>query len=328
MKRRLLLPLAAVAGLLVSLPAMRAAGGEPIELFDDQPTAADAGTTDEPAAPTPKQTDQAPDGGGPDEQDAGDTSEPKGPIIERNRLSASSSQPIPGRSHRTFTLEFERRGSVMLVPGQVEGVEVYFIFDTGATYTTLTPAIAEQVGALPAKDAPAMKARTANGTRRSRVGLVDRLTLGGHLHLGVSFTLCSSCGGQRYRGAPIAGVLGLNILRRYRVNIDSEQGHIQMAPNGNYDDRSADIKPWFDIREVDVTFDQTDQLHSTLRFTTENKSPRRIDEARLRITCPAPSSLDRQVTISLAGRTEKQHDLTTSSDICRRPRVRLISASW
>lgn len=296
--------LATGLALALTLLGGRALAGDPIELFEGSSTDGDAGATDP-------------------EPDAG-PADPEGPVIERTGSSASG--PVPGRSHRTFNLDFDRRGHSMLVRGSVEGRRVYFLFDTGATYTTLTPAIARKVGARPDEDAPTMRLRTANGTRGARVGLVDRLTVGDQLHQAVSFTICESCGGFRYRGAPVAGLLGLNVLRRYRYEIDSEAGRIEMAPGADFDNRSADVRPWFTTDDIDVTLEKTLAKNSgTVAFTARNRSDRRIDEATVVVDC---AGSEETASFSLGAGAEDRHEATLPDDECRRPRLRLRSARW
>jgi clan AA aspartic protease (TIGR02281 family) len=304
--------LATGLALALTLLGARALAGEPIELFDGEPAEAEAD-----AGATPAPSTDSPDGG---------VSETEGPVIERTGSSASEPGPVPGRSQRTFSLDFERRGNSIFVRGSVEGRRVYFLFDTGATYTTLTPSIARKVGASPDKDAPTMRLRTANGTRSARVGIVARLMVGDQLHQGVSFTVCESCGGSRYRGAPVAGLLGLNVLRRYRYEIDSEAGRIEMAPAGDFDDRSADVRPWFTIDEIDVTIEQAvDKDAGTVAFTVRNRSDRRIDEATVVVDCKGS---EETVSFSLGAGAEDRHEATLPDDDCRRPRLRLRSARW
>src|SRR5690554_4541524 len=129
-----------------------------------------------------------------------------------------------GSSHggQALRLPFERLGSSILVKAKVQGRAVYFLLDTGATYSTLTPEFARDVGLTPADSGPKTMSRTANGMVERTFGMIPRLELGDRMHTKVSFTICESCGGTG-RDYPIVGLLGLSVLRRYRMTIDDKR---------------------------------------------------------------------------------------------------------
>lgn len=200
----------------------------------------------------------------------------------------------PTRVDGGITIHYERNGSSILVPAKVEGKSVYFLFDTGATYTTLTGDFARRAGIAPKKDAPTMMGQTANGPRVSHVGLMNRLELGGRGHFGVTFTICDACPSGMYRGKPIVGLLGLNVIGRYRTSFDDAQGKLEMFPTAAYMDRSRDIKPW-----VRVQYGRSVHKGEVFRFAfhVHNRAPRSIRSLKMKFSCAGgePVTMTRKV---------------------------------
>jgi aspartyl protease family protein len=62
-----------------------------------------------------------------------------------------------------------------MAPGRINGIDVTFLLDTGATYVAVTSAIAEKAGLR--RGAPAQSA-TASGVVRSWLTTIDKLQLG------------------------------------------------------------------------------------------------------------------------------------------------------
>lgn len=182
-----------------------------------------------------------------------------------------------------ITLHFERDGSAMLVPALVHGKSVYFMFDTGATITTLSLAFAKTANIVPDKNNPEITVQTANGPRNAQFGLMERLELGGRMHSGVSFTICDSCPSGTYKGKPVVGLLGLNVINRYRISIDEGHGKIEMYPNTRFWNRSRDIEPWLEIDKITALPDGARNRNASV--SVKNRAPRKIDELSLSLEC-------------------------------------------
>ena len=195
-----------------------------------------------------------------------------------------------GKPGAPTKLKFVRiRGSIF-VEAKVQGKPVYFVFDTGASITTLTPAFAKTVGLLPGSRAPSMTTKTANGLREARVGMMHTLTLGGKNLSHVTFTTCPSCGGSLPgRKRPVVGLLGMNVLSRYVVRINDAENTVELQPSIGYNERIADIRPWLatkmqgfltrskerDKRAVDLNY----------QVSIKNRSSRRVTGVVLEVTC-------------------------------------------
>ena len=182
-----------------------------------------------------------------------------------------------------FMLKFERTGNTILVPAQVGSKSVYFIFDTGAAFTSLTSDIARQAGFYPGSDSPSITLTTANGPRAALLGVMRSLTFGGRRHSGVTFTILDERFGM-YKGKPVVGLLGMNVIGRYQTNFDHGRGELLMRPAGDYSDRWRDISPFLQVRH-DKTEAARGGKSVNVFVKATNRAPRTIDQLTFRVRC-------------------------------------------
>lgn len=89
----------------------------------------------------------------------------------------------PNRDLRVTTIDGGKAGVVLqrnraghyVAPGRINGIDVTFLLDTGATYVAVSSSLAERAGLQ--RGMP-MQSRTANGVVRSWLTRIDRLQLG------------------------------------------------------------------------------------------------------------------------------------------------------
>lgn len=224
-----------------------------------------------------------------------------------------------------ITIKFERQRGSIMVPATVQGKAVYFVFDTGATYTTLTSEFAKSANILPKKDYPTTVMSTANGNRRAQFGLMDRMSLGGRNHTNVTFSICDACPSGLYHGKPVVGLLGLNVLNRYRYSIDEGAGKIVMQPHSMYASRLRDIQPWLEIGKSNFWPDG-DQRYKAV-VTVHNAAPKAVSEADLKLECADGSVVDMgKKTISARGKATFTKQVNTRS--CRGVRFYFAETKW
>lgn len=244
-----------------------------------------------------------------------------GPVIESGNARGGGYTPGAGGG---FTLNFERTGNTILVPATVNGRDAYFLFDTGASYTTLTGDFARTAGITPRKDYPSLTLQTANGLIRSKLGIIDALVLGGRAHDGVTFGVCDRCPTGTYKGKPIVGLLGMNVIGRYRTSFDHSKGVIEMAPSDGYLDRWRDIEPWVDVK---FTAHRVGGKERTLLGWVENRSPRSIRQMTLEYWCKggARGRADR----SLGANKREKFSVTIGNGDCTTGyHGEVVSARW
>jgi hypothetical protein len=259
--------------------------------------------------------------------DAGGT----GVVITHGSAGESGVQ-IGGQPERPLTLPFSKRGSAMLVPVTVSGMEAYMVFDTGASYTTLTPAAAARAGVSPPQDAPTEVVATANGRTRVEFGIIDALTLDGRTHGDVTYGVCEACRFGGYKGKMIAGLLGLNITSRYEVTIDSTEGQIRLEPSEAFGDRHRDIEPWVSIDGIEGIWpSRGGEQDRTVDFTVRNRSGEYLEDLELAIRCLGKhvAGSERYVTtLSLGPNATKKTSARVPEGTCRRPRVKVVGGGW
>ena len=231
------------------------------------------------------------------------------------------------------TLPFIEMGGVMFVPARVSGKKVYFIFDTGAGLTTLTPAFAKKIGASPGPNAPSMTTMTANGPRPTRLSMARSISLEG-VKLGpFTFSTCAPCGGGTLKGAPIVGLLGRNVISRIDFRVDDEGESIELRAKPNHTNRRRDIEPWL---SVDFQPGKSDEKGI---MRVKNTAPRTVRNVTFELVCQTfgGDSFTQTLRYPSVGqkRSKKQSfdlmkpGLTKSGEsLCARPQLDLKSATW
>lgn len=197
------------------------------------------------------------------------------------------------------------------------GEHFRMIFDTGASFTTVTPEALARIDVPIPADAPRVTLNTAGGEIHAPLVLLDAVWMGDQPTEWVTVAACPSC------TAPgRAGLLGLNVSSQFRVEIDYDRKRIQLDPNPG--DRRNDVRPWLELRARGVH-------HGSERLefdvTVENRAPRAIEAATVEIDCGeagfavevghVPAKGERSTGLSLPGSTR-----------CDSFRLDLISARW
>lgn len=122
-------------------------------------------------------------------------------------------------------------GAALVVPVRINGRgPVDLILDTGATLTCVDTALAREF-ALPRQRAILGTAVGVRGAGRVRLHAVDSLQIGAAVVRGLS--VCAmDLQGLRIVGRDVRGLLGLNVLRSFRVTVDFEREVLRLAPPG------------------------------------------------------------------------------------------------
>ena len=260
-----------------------------------------------------------------DEPHHQDSSDAPGFLIERGEGPGLSSSLTPIR------LPYERRGSSMMVPARIGSHDVYFLFDTGASYTTLTSAFAALIGASPRANAPNVVVQTAGGLVETEFSLLNHLTLGTQRLEHISFIVCDPCGGFVHQGRPVVGLLGLNVLRRYRVSFDDTAGLIELHPHAEFSDRSSDIEPWIESELTDFRLAAGSGTRAIATLSLRNFAHRSIRDLVIELECTTLSGEIRQARTSPAILSARGTAETTASlDVagCLQLQPRLLQARW
>lgn len=129
-------------------------------------------------------------------------------------------------------------GAALVVPVRINGGEpIDLILDTGATTTCLDSALVDSLG-LPERRAVVGAMVGIGGSGRVRVHRVDSIQVGSAVARGLS--ICSmNLEALRVIGPHVRGLLGLNVLRNYRVTLDFERNTVRFEVPGDHADRTA-----------------------------------------------------------------------------------------
>lgn len=109
-----------------------------------------------------------------------------------------------------------RRGAVITVKAEINGVKGNFLLDTGATYVTIKSTFNDKVN-IPVKDAREITMLTANGPAKGLLSHADKVVLGGLEATNVPIVVQDT--DQRSYGMAIDGLLGMSFLSRFEVQL-------------------------------------------------------------------------------------------------------------
>ncbi len=118
-----------------------------------------------------------------------------------------------------------RQGNVFLVRALLNGRrDVIFYLDTGASLTTISTAVAQELGIFFGPGSPTVTIRTASGTIQVPVATVETIQVGGvearDVHVAV-FDLPHP--------SQVVGLLGNSFLSRFQVQLDPAQGLLMLS---------------------------------------------------------------------------------------------------
>lgn len=150
---------------------------------------------------------------------------------------------------RSFSVPLNDEGTAIMLDdvelaANGKSIRANYLFDTGASFTTITSSLAADLGiAIPA-DAPTVKFNTASGPRESQMVYLPQLSLGGVQIPGLLVSVCDSCANEHTHG-----LLGLNVMREFLVQLDYMGGKMELLPRTHegQPDRAYDIFPIVDL---------------------------------------------------------------------------------
>ncbi|MCB9746164.1 MAG: retropepsin-like domain-containing protein [Alphaproteobacteria bacterium] len=221
-----------------------------------------------------------------------------------------------------IALPYEGAGRSLVIPVTFEAGEtreLSMLYDTGATYTTLSEDALRSLGARVSRDAPEITMRTANGERSSRLVLLDRVWLGGFEVEGVTVAVCDECADE-----DSAGLLGLNVTGRFTVTVDPSRRELVLKPRGDAADRKLDIGQWL---KVSGTATAWSDGRVVVELAVDNEAPREVAEVVVGVHCQGESFKSTILDIAPGGTGEERVSLPRGTD-CSEYRISVESASW
>ncbi len=241
---------------------------------------------------------------------------PRARTLEEVEIPLGPDGPADG-----VVLPFEGEGRSLSLPLQIEGAtgveELWMLFDTGATLTTLNLSAIERLGVTVPQDAPEVTLRTASGERTAKVVLIDRMWLGGLPVEGVTVALCEECADRR-----TTGLLGLNISGRFRVTVDGHRRELILQPRQSID-HAVDLSPWLEIRATAVHWSDG---RIEVQVGADNTASRPVQTVEVEIHCSDTFTATLE-DIPAGGSREETVALPLGTD-CANYTVAMRSGQW
>jgi len=135
------------------------------------------------------------------------------------RLETSRPAPAPIPDNKAL-VKFQKQGELMVVQALLnEKAAAKFVVDTGASYTTISQAMANQLGLNLENASTVISLQTANGVIEAPLVSVGSLEVGGFALKDLTVVVHDV-----FPDPNIAGLLGLNFLSQFHLGIDSKNG--------------------------------------------------------------------------------------------------------
>lgn len=143
--------------------------------------------------------------------------------IESNEPPRTQSPPAP-ISPSKASIPFEKQGQVVIVEATLnKKTAAKFVVDTGASYTMISSAVAKELDIDTEQNPRTAPFQTANGIIQAPLVSIDSISVGGmeirNLTAAVHDVLADS---------RVAGLLGLNFLSNFRMDIDTQKGVLHL----------------------------------------------------------------------------------------------------
>ena len=148
-----------------------------------------------------------------------------------NRIQARESPRLPETEIKPVSpaplkasVPFEKNGNIVIVPVTLNNRQtIKLVVDTGASYTFISHALARDLAIDVSRSDKTVPFHTANGIVEAPLTNLDSITVGGmeikNLTAAVHDTTPDSTA---------AGLLGLNFLSNFRMDIDTQKGMLHL----------------------------------------------------------------------------------------------------
>jgi clan AA aspartic protease (TIGR02281 family) len=134
---------------------------------------------------------------------------------------AEPAKPEPAKA----SVSLQQRGQVAIVQATLNGkAPASLIVDTGASYTMISRAIAKELEIeIDGKNLPTIPFQTANGVISAPVVKLESIEIGGMQIRDLTAAVYDT-----FPDASVSGLLGLNFLSHFRMDIDSKNGLLHL----------------------------------------------------------------------------------------------------
>ncbi|MBI4523929.1 MAG: TIGR02281 family clan AA aspartic protease [Deltaproteobacteria bacterium] len=140
------------------------------------------------------------------------------------RGSPPAQEPPKPIAREKATVPLQKRGAVMVVQAVVnDKAAAKFIIDTGASYTMISRATAKELQIDLHERLPALPFQTANGVITAPLVSLESINVGG-----MQVNNLTAAVHDVFTQPEISGLLGLNFLTHFRLDIDTQNGVLHL----------------------------------------------------------------------------------------------------
>ena len=143
--------------------------------------------------------------------------------IQSNEPPRSPSPPAPLPPTKA-SIPFEKQGQVVIVEAKLnKKASAKFVVDTGASYTMISSAVAKELDIDTGQERRTAPFQTANGIIQAPLVSLDSINVGGMEIHNLTAAVHDILADPR-----VAGLLGLNFLSNFRMDIDTQKGVLHL----------------------------------------------------------------------------------------------------
>ncbi len=140
--------------------------------------------------------------------------------IKAREFPPDRNPPLPSPSPDKASIPIQKKGAIVIVPATLNAkATANFVVDTGASYTMISQATAKELNIDVSKTLPTIPFQTANGIINAPVVTLESIEVGGFQVKDLTAAIHDV-----FPDPAISGLLGLNFLSRFRMDIDTQNG--------------------------------------------------------------------------------------------------------
>ncbi len=143
------------------------------------------------------------------------------------RIQAADSPPPvapPKSAPVKASIPIEKHGQIVIIEAMLnKKTPAKFVVDTGATYTMISSAVAKELDIDLTQDQRTMPFQTANGLIQAPLTNLESITVGG-----MEIKNLTAAVHDAVPDPEVAGLLGLNFLSNFRMDIDTQRGLLHL----------------------------------------------------------------------------------------------------
>lgn len=132
--------------------------------------------------------------------------------------------PLKPLKPRKVSVPIEKHGEVVVIQATLNNKQTArFVVDTGASYTLISRALARELAIDLGPQAKTMPFQTANGLIQAPITSLDSIAVGG-----IEVRDMMTAVHDAVPDSQVAGLLGLNFLSHFRMDIDTQKGILHL----------------------------------------------------------------------------------------------------